>query len=46
LDHFVLRQIQPGAYCRYVDDFLLFHGDRDFCTRRAWAGGFFPFAGT
>lgn len=30
LDQFVLREIRPGAYCRYVDDFLLFHGDRGF----------------
>jgi hypothetical protein len=30
LDQFVLREIQPGAYCRYVDDFLLFHDSRDF----------------
>jgi len=27
LDHFVLRQIQPGAYARYVDDFVLFGND-------------------
>lgn len=27
LDQFVLREIRPGAYCRYVDDFLLFHDD-------------------
>lgn len=30
LDHFVLREIGPGAYCRYVDDFLLFHDDKAF----------------
>jgi len=30
LDHFVLREIQPGAYCRYVDDFVLFHHDKAF----------------
>jgi retron-type reverse transcriptase len=30
MDHFILRQIRPRAYCRYVDDFLLFHEDRDF----------------
>ena len=29
-DHFVLRQIRPRAYCRYVDDFLLFHEDKQF----------------
>ena len=28
LDHFVKRQLKCGAYLRYVDDFLLFHGDR------------------
>lgn len=27
LDHFVLRELRPRAYCRYVDDFLLFHED-------------------
>lgn len=30
LDQFVLRHVRPGAYCRYVDDFLLFHPDRGF----------------
>jgi hypothetical protein len=30
LDQFVLRQVRPGAYCRYVDDFLLFHAGRGF----------------
>jgi RNA-directed DNA polymerase len=30
LDHFVLRQIRPRAYCRYVDDFVLFHEDKTF----------------
>jgi retron-type reverse transcriptase len=30
LDQFVLREIGPGAYCRYVDDFLLFHDDQAF----------------
>ena len=24
LDHFVLRELRPGAYLRYVDDFVLF----------------------
>jgi retron-type reverse transcriptase len=28
-DQFILREIRPGAYCRYVDDFLLFHNDPD-----------------
>jgi retron-type reverse transcriptase len=32
LDHFVLREIRPRAYCRYVDDFLLFHEDRGFLS--------------
>jgi hypothetical protein len=27
LDQFVLREVRPGAYCRYVDDFLLFGAD-------------------
>jgi retron-type reverse transcriptase len=30
IDHFILREIQPAAYCRYVDDFLLFHRERAF----------------
>ncbi len=30
LDQFVLREIQPRVYCRYVDDFLLFHEDKGF----------------
>jgi retron-type reverse transcriptase len=30
LDHFVLRELRPRAYCRYVDDFLLFHEDKSF----------------
>jgi len=29
-DHFVLREIQPRRYVRYVDDFLLFHEDKAF----------------
>lgn len=28
LDHFVLRQIKPALYLRYVDDFLLFSDDK------------------
>lgn len=28
LDHFVLRDLRPREYCRYVDDFLLFHEDK------------------
>lgn len=28
LDHFIKRNIQCPAYCRYVDDFLLFHDDK------------------
>jgi retron-type reverse transcriptase len=35
LDQFVLRGVRPGAYCRYVDDFLLFHHDPEFlCAAR------------
>ena len=30
LDHLVLREIGTRAYCRYVDDFLLFHEDKAF----------------
>jgi hypothetical protein len=30
VDHFVLRHLRPGAYCRYVDDFLLFHEEKGF----------------
>ena len=30
LDQFVLRELRPRAYCRYVDDFLLFHEDKSF----------------
>jgi RNA-directed DNA polymerase len=25
-----MREIRPAAYCRYVDDFLLFHRERTF----------------
>ncbi len=28
LDHFVKRQLKCRAFCRYVDDFLLFHDDK------------------
>ncbi len=28
LDHFVLEELRPGAYVRYMDDFLLFSDDR------------------
>lgn len=28
LDHFVEQELRPGAYARYVDDFLLFGTDR------------------
>jgi hypothetical protein len=37
LDQFVLREIRPRAYCRYVDDFLLFHEETGF-LREARAG--------
>ena len=30
LDQFILREIRPRSYCRYVDDFLLFHEDKAF----------------
>jgi retron-type reverse transcriptase len=29
LDHFVLRELRPGLYLRYVDDFVLFGHDKD-----------------
>jgi retron-type reverse transcriptase len=28
LDHFVLRELRPGVYLRYVDDFVLFGDDK------------------
>jgi len=28
LDHFVLRELRPGLYLRYVDDFVLFGDDK------------------
>lgn len=28
MDHFVLRELRPGLYVRYVDDFLLFGDDK------------------
>jgi hypothetical protein len=28
LDHFVARQLRPAGYIRYVDDFILFGGDK------------------
>ena len=33
LDQFVLREIRPRVYCRYVDDFLLFHEDKGFLSQ-------------
>jgi retron-type reverse transcriptase len=33
LDHFVLREIRPRVYCRYVDDFVLFHEDKAFLSQ-------------
>ena len=33
LDQFVVRELRCGAYLRYVDDFLLFSGDK----RQLWA---------
>jgi len=35
LDHFVLRELQPGFYLRYVDDFVLFGDDKDELWRMA-----------
>ncbi len=37
LDHFVLRQLRPGLYLRFVDDFVLFGDDKAqlTATRRA-----------
>jgi retron-type reverse transcriptase len=29
LDHFIKRELKCVAYCRYVDDFLLFHDDKE-----------------
>ena len=29
LDHFVLEQLKPCGYCRYMDDFLLFCNSKD-----------------
>jgi len=34
VDHFVLRHLGPRAYCRYVDDFLLFHEEKPFLHAR------------
>jgi retron-type reverse transcriptase len=28
LDHYVLERLRPGAYCRYMDDFVLWARDR------------------
>jgi len=27
-DHFILQQLRPGAYCRYMDDMVLWHTDK------------------
>ena len=35
LDHFVLRELKPARYMRYVDDFLLFSDDKDELRRAA-----------
>lgn len=35
LDHFVLRELRPGLYLRYVDDFVLFGDDRKELGRQA-----------
>jgi retron-type reverse transcriptase len=28
LDHYILEILKPAAYCRYMDDFVLWHGDK------------------
>ena len=33
LDIFIAQEIRPAVVARYVDDFLLFHDDRDFLLR-------------
>ena len=35
LDHFVLRELKPARYLRYVDDFLLFADDKEALWRAA-----------
>ncbi len=40
LDHFILRDVRPRAYCRYVDDFLLFHEDKAFLREAGRRIGF------
>ena len=34
LDHFIKRELKCRAFCRYVDDFLLFHDDKQ--VLHAW----------
>jgi retron-type reverse transcriptase len=41
LDHFVLRDLQPGLYLRYVDDFVLFGEDERALTQMRVAIGDF-----
>jgi retron-type reverse transcriptase len=35
LDHFVMRELRPGLYLRYVDDFVLFGDDKKDLGRNA-----------
>ncbi len=39
LDHFAMRELRPGLYLRYVDDFVLF-GRRQAGTGLPWRNGF------
>lgn len=36
LDHFILEKLKPGGYARYMDDFVLWHSDKqklkEFCA--------------
>jgi retron-type reverse transcriptase len=33
MDHMIVRNLRPGAYARYVDDFLLFSGSKEELNR-------------
>jgi RNA-directed DNA polymerase len=35
LDHFILEQLRPGAYVRYMDDMVLWHNDKDWLKQAA-----------
>ncbi len=43
LDHFVARELRPGLYARYVDDFLLFGDDKQ--ELAAWRAQLVEFLG-